>query len=108
MMKRRIALAFATLFLALPAWALSGLNTNQVQIGSSATKIIDPRPRANGAVTIENLGTVDIWIGGSNVTTSTGHLLPGVRGAAMTVPGDAAIYGVVASGTANVSFMETY
>lgn len=48
--------------------------------------------------TVTQLGTVDVYIGGTNaVTTSTGTLLVGIRGASITIPTDGAIYGISAS-----------
>jgi len=46
--------------------------------------------------------------GGGGVTTGTGQLLPGVKGASLTIPTTAAIYGVVATGTQTVCALETF
>jgi len=56
------------------------------------------------AVTITNTGTVNVLIGGSGVTSTTGVLL--VPGAAVTITegANAALYGIVASGTGTVAY----
>jgi len=60
------------------------------------------------ATTIVNLGTTDVYLGVSGVTTGTGLLLLGVKGAAITIPGAAAIFGIVGAGSQTVSYLEAY
>ena len=81
--------------------------TTQVTLATSATLIL--AARANRiAVTIETLGTSASYIGGVTVTTSTGVPLLAVAGASITIPTQAAVYGVVGSGTQVVGAFETY
>lgn len=59
-------------------------------------------------ITITNLGNRDVYIGPSGVTTSNGALLKGTAGASMTIETTAAVYGIVASSTQSVSYLEEY
>lgn len=56
-------------------------------------------------LTVTNLTTNDVYLGAAGVTTSTGDLLVGVKGAKMVIYSIGAVYGVVAS-TGSVSFIE--
>lgn len=79
----------------------------QVSVASTATLIAAQRTTRQ-LISIVNTTTTAIYIGGSGVTTTTGQLLPGVVGASITVPTTAALYGIVATGTATVTEAETY
>jgi hypothetical protein len=85
----------------------SNFTPAQVSVGTSATLIAAART-GRQLLTIVNTTTTAIYLGGSGVTTSTGHLLPGVVGASLTIPYTGAMYGVVASSTATVTEAETY
>lgn len=87
--------------------ASTTLNTNQVSVTSAGVLIVAARDPRN-SVTVENLGTVAVYLGNSGVTTTTGFLLPGVVGASVTFPFAGAVYGVVASTSQSVAFAETY
>lgn len=84
----------------------------QVSVGATATVIAAARTGAAGtgrvSITITNTTTTAIYLGGSGVTTSTGTMLPGVVGASVTINTTAAVYGIVATGTATVTEFETY
>ena len=80
--------------------------TAQVSVGTGSTLIVAARAD-RASVTITNLGTVDIYIGNTGVTAGTGTLLVGTKGAAITIPTTAAVYGIGASAQ-SVSFMENY
>jgi len=88
--------------------------TGQVTIGNTATLISDVRgdPTVSSfgrrSIKITNLGAVDVFIGDASVTAVTGDLLPGARGAFVALPTTAAIFGIVASGTQAISFIEVY
>lgn len=80
--------------------------TAQVSVGTASTQIVAARA-GRGSVKITNLGTTDVFIGVSGVTSTTGDLLPGTKGASITIPTNAAVFGV--AGTAqSVSVMEVY
>jgi len=81
--------------------------TNQVSVTDSATAIVAARATQR-AVLIINHGTTDVYIGGAAVTTSTGILLAGTEGAAIGIGTTAAVYGIVASGSQTVSYIEIY
>ncbi len=85
----------------------STIATAQVTVANTSTLIAATRSGRN-AITIVNSGTTPVYIGVTGVTTATGVLLPGSVGAALTLPTTAAVYGVVASSTQAVSYVETY
>lgn len=72
---------------------------------SGSTAIASVRETRKRIVLV-NHGTVDVFIGASGVTTSTGLKL--AVGAALTVYTTAAVYGVTASGTGAVHYIEEY
>ena len=84
--------------------------STQASIGASATLVVAARSGAPGAgrvaATFYNGGAVTVYLGPSGVTTTTGFAL--TPGATFTFSTTAAFYGVVASGTANLSVLETY
>ncbi len=84
-----------------------GFATGQATLTTAATLIVPARV-GRSAVTIFNGGTTDSFLGGSAVTTGNGSLLVGTKGASVTIPTGAAIYGVVGTGTQAVSYMETF
>lgn len=81
--------------------------TGQVSVGNTPTLIAASRAGRLG-ITIENLGVVDIFIGNSGVSITTGMLLSGVKGAAMSLLFNGAIYGIVSAGTQSVSVLEVF
>ncbi|WP_213287578.1 hypothetical protein [Bradyrhizobium sp. sGM-13] len=85
----------------------NGLSTAQVPVGTTATQILPARPDRR-EVTIINHGTTDVMIGGTNVQTTTGALLAGVKGASITLRSTVAIFGIVGDGEQVVSFVETF
>jgi hypothetical protein len=83
-----------------------------VSVGTTATLIatLGAAPQNDG-VLIQNLGATAVYLGGSTVTagaTATGGLQVPAN-ATVTVPTTGAeplaLYGIVASGTANVAFL---
>lgn len=82
-------------------------DTTQVTVGTSPTLILAARS-GRASATISNHGTTDVLIGKYNVSTSTGALLPGVKGAAYDVFGSGAVYGIVATGSQLVSAIEFF
>jgi hypothetical protein len=84
----------------------------QVSVANTATSIVAARTGVQGTgrktVCITNTSTVAVYIGGSGVTTSTGSYLPGVAGSSICLDTQAAVYGIVATGTETVSEIETY
>jgi hypothetical protein len=83
-----------------------------VSVGTTATLITTPGSTPeNGGVLVQNLGTNPLFLGGSTVTagtTSTGGLQVAAN-ATVNVPttgaATEALYGIVASGTANVAWL---
>lgn len=88
-----------------------GLNedfeTAQVVIGTTPTLIAAARPGSDD-ITIENLGTTQVFLGNASVSTTTGFQLPGVAGASVTLPVTVALFGIVASGTQAVAVLRTF
>lgn len=89
------------------AYAAPSFVTGQQALSNAATLIVAART-ARHSVTIVNLSTTDIYLGSSGVITSTGQLLLGTKGTAITLETTGAIYGIVASGTPSVSYLEEY
>lgn len=85
----------------------AGLASGQVTAGTTATQIVAKRD-GRLSVKITNLGTVDAFCGPSGVTTTTGDLLVGTKGAAVTIPTTGAVFCVVGTGTQALSFMEVF
>ena len=83
------------------------LATGQPNVGATATAICSARV-GRGAITVVNHGTTDVFLGGSTVTSGTGVLLLGVKGASITLPFAGALYGVTATGSQPVSYVEVY
>jgi hypothetical protein len=77
-------------------------------VATTATQIVAER-KGRRHVTIINHGTADVFIGpDANVTTSTGALLAGTKGTAITIETQGAVYGIVAAATQAVSAIEAY
>jgi len=87
--------------------SISNIAVNQVSVATSATLIVAARA-GRKSVMIMNEGATDVRIGGSGVTTGTGVLLYGQKGSGLVLDGGAAIYGIVASGSQSVSYLEAY
>jgi hypothetical protein len=81
-------------------------STNQVSVGATATLIVAANASRSG-LQITNIGNSDVYIGESNVTPSTGHLLPTGKGNTVSFSNTTAVYGVTAGGSETVSFLET-
>jgi hypothetical protein len=83
-----------------------------VSVGTTATLITTPGSTPeNAGVLIQNLGASTLYLGGSTVTagtTSTGGFQVAAN-AVVTVPttgaASEALYGIVASSTANVAYL---
>jgi hypothetical protein len=85
----------------------SNIATGQVTVASTATQIVAARA-GRKEVTIVNNATTVVYLGGSSVTSTTGLMLAGATGEGITISGGAAIYGIVATGSESVSFLEVY
>lgn len=80
--------------------------TAQVSVGTTSTQVVAARA-GRGSVKITNLGTTDVFIGVTGVTTTTGDILPGTKGASITIPTNAAVFAVAATAQ-TVSVMEVF
>lgn len=83
------------------------LATGQVAVGATATLIVAANP-GRDFVTIVNNAAVDVFLGGPGVTIANGQLLAGVKGTTLNIGATSAVFGVVATATSPVSFMDTY
>lgn len=79
--------------------------TAQVAITSAAT-LISAANSARSGIIITNLGTTDLYIGDVNVTTGTGDLLVGTKGATKAFSTTSAVYAISGT-TGSVSVLET-
>jgi hypothetical protein len=83
-----------------------------VSVGTTATLIATPSSvPENAGILVQNLGSVTLYLGGSTVTagtTATGGLQVAAN-ASVNVPttgaASEALYGIVASSTANVAYL---
>lgn len=90
------------------AFSRASISTGQVSnIGTAATLIVAARAGRASVVIIQETTTL-IRIGPSSVTLTSGVPLPGTQYSQFEVPGGAAVYGIVASGTGSVSYIETF
>lgn len=82
------------------------LNTNQVLITNAATKVVAANS-ARKKIILVNHGTTSVFIGeNSSVTDATGVLLAGVVGQTLYLDTTAAIYGITASSSQEISYAE--
>lgn len=85
-------------------------NSRSVSVGSTATRLdtATETDRPSGSsVAIYNNGSVTVYIGASNVTTSNGVPVPaGTWGPSVDLATNESLYGIVASGTCEVRVLE--
>jgi hypothetical protein len=81
------------------------MNVGQVSIGTTATQILAANANRMRLL-VTNLGTTDVYLGGSGVTSSTGHLLKGIAGYPVALRFTGAVYGITASGSQSVTYAE--
>lgn len=61
------------------------------------------------AVTITNVtGAQQVYVGASGVTAATGQLIPATVGSSLTIPTQAAIFGISLTAAQTVSILETF
>lgn len=116
-MRRLLPLALLVL-LAWPAAAQNrtgnavgtvNIATSQVSVANTSTATAAAR-NGRHAVTITVTGSSaqDVYCGPGTITTATGDIIPGVKGAARTYNTQAAINCIVGSSTQTVTVSETY
>lgn len=84
----------------------ASIATSQVAVGTTATQIVAARA-GRLAVTVTMLGAGDLFLGTASVTTANGTLLLGTKGSSVTLPTQAAVFGIGAAGQ-SVSVLETF
>ena len=89
------------------AASTNNIATAQTTVGSSATLVAAARA-GRKSIIVTNFGSVDVFCGPSGVTTATGDLIVGVRGAGKVYDGGAAVFCIVASGTQTISVVEAF
>lgn len=111
-MKSFLAALGLLLALIVPAFTQDGTTRNFAtsQVTVAATATLTANFRGNRvAVTIQNHGTTAMFCGpAATVTTLTGFRLPGVDGASITIPSQAAVFCITAASTQIVSVLESY
>ena len=73
---------------------------------AAATQIVGANAARSGII-ITNTSTTAVYLGEAAVTTLTGHYLPGVVGASVSLATTSAIYGITAGGSALCTFLQT-
>lgn len=86
---------------------VANIATGQQGLTTSAAQVVAAQPTRR-SVTIVNLSSIDVYVGNTGVTTSTGQLLLGTKGTALTLETATAVFAVAASGTPTVSYLEEY
>lgn len=85
----------------------ANLATAQVTATTTATVIAASRATRR-SVTVVNGGTTNVYLGTTGVSTTSGVLLLGSTGAAVTFAVTGTISGIVTSGSQSVSYFEEY
>lgn len=88
------------------------MNTQQVSVGNTATQLLDATTNSSSSypqsAVIENpAGGVNVFIGGSGVTTATGFLLAGGQSLSLDLVNDK-VFGIVSAGTQTVYVISRY
>jgi hypothetical protein len=81
------------------------MRSTQTSVGTTATLIISAST-VNRVALIHSISNTTIYLGASNVTTSTGFIFEKDDGAlSVTVPAGETLYGIVSTGTETVSVL---
>lgn len=64
--------------------------------------------KARSGLQIINTGTTDCYLGESGVTTSTGHLLVGTKGASISFTTTQAVFAITGGSSATLTILETF
>jgi hypothetical protein len=80
-----------------------GLNSYG-QVGISAAAVIKAANANRAALLVKNAGSAIVYLGDASVTTGTGY--PLFPGEAVGLPTKSAVYGVAASGTQTIGYLE--
>lgn len=87
----------------------TNLATGQVSIDTTSGGVEIVASRATRrSITIVNHGTTDVFLGTGTVASNDGILLPGIKGAAITMNVIESINGIVSSGSQTISYVEEY
>lgn len=78
------------------------LQNGDVEIGTLPTLIVDEDPTRR-TVTVRNIGSNDVYLGGENVATGNGFPLAANTNLVLEIRGK--VYGIVETGTENVRFL---
>lgn len=80
----------------------------QITVAATTTVVVAARATRRAVIVTQMATGTDVFLAIGTAATTGGDLLPGVKGASITIPTNAAVNGIVATGTANVSFAEIY
>lgn len=87
----------------------SSFATNQATANTGTANQIVAARAGRAAVTITNLtGAQQVFVGNAGVTVATGQLIPATVGASITIPTQAAIFGISATAAQTVTILETF
>ena len=100
-------MALTTPYDASAGQGMNAVASGQVTVAATPTLIAPARP-GRSAITIVQEGTTVVRLGGANVTTSNGVPLAGTQYSSFTIDGGGAVYGIVATGTQLVSYIECF
>ena len=81
------------------------MRSTQTSVGTTATLLISAST-VNRVALIQSISNTTIYLGASNVTTSTGFIFEKDDGAlSVTLPAGETLYGIVSTGTETVSVL---
>jgi len=92
----------------LPTTAATGgtIRASAVSVGTTATALPAAALASRRRVIVQNLGATTVYLGGTSVTAAAGLAVRPEGAIALDLLETAALYGIVASGTADVRVLE--
>jgi hypothetical protein len=105
MLMRRILLILLIVGLALPAWA--AVVAARVTVAATPTIVASNYTGSPKSVGIINQCTASVYLGGSDVATTTGLELTTLSAFNITLPPGDVLYGIVATSTCRVDTIST-
>lgn len=98
-----LSIIFGIIFITFASYALTyQIKTQTVSVGNTATKLPTTPLVGRQYVSLQNIGTVTVYWGASDVTTSNGKQLLPYATATRDYDNTVDVYGIVASGSCSV------
>jgi hypothetical protein len=81
-------------------------DTGQYTASATAGIMLPADLQRTGLLLVNTSGTA-FYVGGTGVTAATGHLVPGVVGASVSIPTHDSVSVITSAGTALLTYVET-